>query len=61
MSLSTWNSLSPCVRCFLNLPQGVCGIQMELPVAVHSFSAQPQSLALVPNGRNVNSVNEVMC
>ena len=21
----------PCVRCFLNLPQGVCGIQMGLP------------------------------
>ena len=23
MSLSTWNSHSPCRRCFLNLPQGV--------------------------------------
>ena len=31
MSLSTWNSHSPCVRYFLNLPQGVCAIQMELP------------------------------
>ena len=31
MSLSTWNSHSPCVWSFLNRPQGVCGIQMELP------------------------------
>ena len=21
----------PCVRCFLNVPQGVCGIQIDLP------------------------------
>ena len=33
MSISTWDSHSPCFRCFLNLPQGVCGIQMELPIA----------------------------
>ena len=31
MTLSTVNSHSPWRRCFLNLPQGVCGIQMELP------------------------------
>ena len=31
MSLSIWNSHSPCARCFLNLPQGVYGIQMEFP------------------------------
>ena len=36
--LSTWNSHSPCERCFLNLPQGVCGIQMELPRASWSVS-----------------------
>ena len=33
ISLPNWNSHSPCVRCFLNLPQGVCGIQMQLPIA----------------------------
>ena len=32
-SLSTSNLHSPCIRCFLNLPQGVCGRQMELPIA----------------------------
>ena len=31
MSLSTWNSHSPCGRYFLNLPQGGCAIQVELP------------------------------
>ena len=30
-SVSTWNSHTPCVRCLLNHPQGVCGIQMKLP------------------------------
>ena len=30
-----WNSHSLCVTCFLNVPQGVCGIQMELPIASH--------------------------
>ena len=37
MSLSTWNSHSPCERCFFNLPQGMWGIQMELP-AVNFYS-----------------------
>ena len=44
MSLSIWNSHSPSVRCFLNLRQGVCGIQTELHsgenkqvVSVHWF------------------------
>ena len=32
MSFFTWNSHSPCIRCFLNLPQGVCGLLMELPI-----------------------------
>ena len=31
MSLSTWNLHSPCSRCFFNLLQGVCKIQMDLP------------------------------
>ena len=31
MSVSSWKIHSTCVRCFLNLPQGVCEIQMELP------------------------------
>ena len=31
MILSTWNLHSPCNRCFFNLPQGVCGIQIKLP------------------------------
>ena len=31
MSLFTWNSYPP-PGCFLNLLQGVCGIQMELPI-----------------------------
>ena len=31
MSLSTWNSYSSCRRCFVNLSQGVCGIQMQFP------------------------------
>ena len=37
MSLFTWNSHSPWKRCFLNLPQGVCGIQMELPISQVGF------------------------
>ena len=33
MSLSTENSHSPCWRCSLNLPLGVCGFQMEYPIS----------------------------
>ena len=32
ISLYTRNSHSLCVECFLNLPQGVCRIPMELPI-----------------------------
>ena len=32
MSLSTWNLHSFCDRYFLNLPQGVCGIEIELSI-----------------------------
>ena len=36
MSLPICNSHSPCARCLLNLPQGVCGFQMDLPNALHA-------------------------
>ena len=32
MSLSTWNPCTSCVRCFLNFPQTMCRIQMELHI-----------------------------
>ena len=38
MSLSTKNSHSPCWRCSLNLPQGVCGIQMVQPNMSHIYT-----------------------
>ena len=38
MKLFIKNSYSPHVRCFLNLPQGVYGIQMELPIPEADFT-----------------------
>ena len=38
MSLSTWNSHSSFGRCFLNLPQGVCGIQWNCLIVKNSVS-----------------------
>ena len=34
----------PCGRCFLNLPQGVCGIQMQLPIVSNHFFAESSQL-----------------
>ena len=48
MSFSTWYSHSPCVTCFLNLAQGLCAIQMELPNLFCSVLKR-QSLLLYRN------------
>ena len=48
MSLSVWHSHSPCGRCFWNLPQGVCGIQMELANVCRcfAFSLRPNDITI---------------
>ena len=48
MSLSTSNSPPPHVQCFFNLPQGVCGIQMELPDILTSSDSSLSKLMSSP-------------
>ena len=38
MSFTTWNSHSPCVKCFLNLPQGCVEFKWSCP-----FDLRPEA------------------